>query len=168
MNNETLTHEILKYQIHYDPLTGVFTRLKSMSVRGKLGVIELKLRKSFCAEIAINAKLYKAHRLAWLYVHGVWPSGSIDHVNRNPLDNRIENLRECSLSQNQMNKGVIKNSTTGFKGVTYHISNKCYQARCKVKGKSHFLGSFATAIEASNAYEEFAKVAHGDFYYKKG
>jgi len=87
-----------------------------------------------------------AHRLAWFLVYGRNPKGEIDHINGNPSDNRICNLRECTRSQNVMN-------TRRGNGVCWHKTKKKWQALVKSGGKSHFLGHFDTREEA----EEFLR-----------
>lgn len=87
----------------------------------------------------------------------------VDHRNRNPLDNRRENLRFCSPAQNQWNKGRQSNNTSGFKGV-YFDSRKCrWRARIRVYGRRTSLGSHASPEEASQAYAEAAAKFHGNF-----
>jgi len=91
----------------------------------------------------------------------------VDHINRNPLDNRRENLRVCTHSQNCMNRPKQSNNTTGYKGVTYRKRDRRYEAQIKAKGKKYWLGSFTTAEEASQAYKEAATRHHGQFMNKE-
>lgn len=103
--------------------------------------------------IAIHVKgaTYKAHRLAWLMTYEEWPSKDIDHVDGNPSNNRIENLREATKSENLRNQRLHKNSTTGVTGVVFHKKNKRYGAYIKSNGKDVYLGWFSTLEEAAAA-----------------
>ena len=87
----------------------------------------------------------------------------VDHINRDGLDNRRENLRLCTRSQNSMNQGLRKNSLSGYRGVSYHQKRKRWIARIRVDGKHVRSASFKTAEEAARAYDEFAKKYHGEF-----
>jgi hypothetical protein len=103
-------------------------------------------------------KLYQAHRLAWFYVYGVFPSGQIDHINRNKSDNRLVNLRDCSISENKQNSGLYKNNKSGFKGV--FKKGKRYEAGIRVNNKRIYLGKFGSAELAYEAYVSAAKKLH--------
>lgn len=87
----------------------------------------------------------------------------VDHRDGDGLNNQMYNLRVCTSSQNQMNKRVQKNNTSGFKGV--FESGKRWQAAIKVANKRTYLGSFVTPEEAARAYDKAAKELHGEFAY---
>src|SRR6266550_4589715 len=110
-----LSAEELRRIAHYDPDTGEFTWLQNR-VRAKAGT---KAKRGWGPYVwlRINSKLYLAHRLAWLYVHGEEAKGYIDHINCDQSDNRLVNLREATHRQNLCNRGRNKNNTTGYKGV---------------------------------------------------
>ena len=91
-------------------------------------------------------------------------SMQVDHINGNRADNRRENLRIVTSQQNNFNRGLNSNSTTGYKGVSYKIRDNRYQARIKHNGKSIQIGYFLTALEAHVAYEAKAKELFGEFY----
>lgn len=78
----------------------------------------------------------------------------IDHINRNPSDNRLSNLRICTVSQNNLNRRVRCDSETGVKGVTYDDCKKKYRARIQLNGKRVSLGYFNTIAEAQAEYEK--------------
>ena len=156
-----LTQSDLKKQFHYDPETGVSTRIyKNFSTK-----ILIKTNNCGYIHTMINYKSYPCHRLAWLYIHGEFPKDFIDHKNGVRNDNRIENLRECSNWLNQLNTGYQKNNTSGYKGVSYHYPNKKWRVYVSSgKSKRHILGYFNTALEGHLAYENFCKINHGEFY----
>lgn len=102
------------------------------------------------------------HRLAWMLFHGVRiPEGAqIDHINGEKSDNRIDNLRLCTISQNMQNREYSK---SGMRGAVFHKSTGKWQASLRVH-----LGTFATQEEAANAYELAAKKLHQEFYLAGG
>lgn len=79
----------------------------------------------------------------------------IDHINRNPKDNRLENLRLCTVSQNNLNRGVFKGSKSGVKGVVYLKDRKKYRVRGQYEGKRVSLGYFDTLKEAEKVYNDW-------------
>ena len=111
--------------------------------------------------ITINFRHYVAHRLIWLWHKGEWPVGQIDHINRKKRDNRIENLRTASESQNRANSKRKVDNTTGFKGVRFHGGR--WYARIMVNGKSISLGGHGSPETAHEAYCTAAKGYFGDF-----
>lgn len=96
------------------------------------------------------------------FVMGAASSQEVDHVNRDRLDCRKENLRFCTHKQNQRN--IYKQNSTGYKGVTNHYKNK-YRAKITVDGKYIGLGTYDTAEQAARAYDEAAKKYYGEFAY---
>jgi HNH endonuclease len=80
-------------------------------------------------QISIDGRTYRAHRLAWLAVHGQWPNGQLNHINRNRSDCRIVNLREATSSSNNANRGMYQDTVSGFKGVSWHKRTNKYQTR---------------------------------------
>jgi len=89
----------------------------------------------------------------------------IDHKNKNKLDNRRCNLRVCTNSENQMNRGKTKANTTGYKGVNKdkRLKRKKYRARITAGKKTYHLGIYEKLDEAGTAYMKAAKRYHGQF-----
>jgi len=150
----------LRELLHYDPDTGVFTWIKTAAHRVPAGTVAGALSNKGYLRIQIDRKIYPAHRLAWLYVHGTWPRGFVDHINRNRVDNRISNLRDVNASQNVRNCGLRATNTSGYKGVSYWTERKKWAAQIRLNGKNKLLGMFATPEEASAAYKKAAETAN--------
>lgn len=152
-----ITAENIHKYLHYDPETGAFHWINQNTKR--IGRRLDYTCKDGYVIIDINGYVYSAHRLAWLYVHGYLPENWIDHINRNPSDNRIANLREASPQCNARNTGNPKNNTSGVKGVNQNESGS-WTASIKVSGKSIYLGTFRNFREAvAMRYE--AEKKHG-------
>lgn len=105
---------------------------------------------------------YKAHRVAWMWVFGKQPDGEIDHVNQDPSDNRIENLRVASRAANQQNqrRAQRSNRSTGLLGAYRDKATGRFRAAIRHNGKSLYLGQFDTAPEAHAAYVEAKRKLH--------
>ena len=145
----TITLEELQRVLDYCPETGVF-RWKERK-QGRRSVAGGKDPGGYI-HICINYESYPAHRLAWLYAQGVWPEHQIDHINRNPSDNRIENLREATDAENSQNRSIGRNNTSGYVGVTWNRQAEKWQAQIVVKGKYKNLGLYDTPEAAYEAY----------------
>lgn len=91
------------------------------------------------------------------------PGKDVDHINGDGLDNRRENLRVCTRSENLRNRGKQANNTTGYKGVHFFKAARLFTASVQYDGKSFHLGYFKTALEAAKAYDEAARKIHGEF-----
>jgi hypothetical protein len=86
-----------------------------------------------------------------------------DHINHNTLDNRRENLRICTVAENQHNQNIQKMNTSGYKGITWIPSYQKWKAMIRVNNKRVFLGYFKSSVDAAKAYDEAAKKLHGEF-----
>lgn len=158
-----LTHQRLKEVVSYDAETGVFTWLISTSSRARLGTTAGSVRNDGYVTIRIDGKRHYAHRLAWLYVHGCWPSLPLDHRNRTARDNRIGNLREATQAQNSYNGSGPNPGSSGYRGVVWHNRDRVWQARIRKGNRRVTLGTYHTPEEAAEAYDRAAAVTHGDF-----
>lgn len=98
--------------------------------------------------IRIFGKNRLAHRLAWLYVHGKWPAHEIDHINHNPADNRISNLREATPQENQRNRSMQKNNKSGVTGVRWYKPTKSWLSAIRINRRTEHLGYFRSFFEA--------------------
>lgn len=156
-----IDHSELLRQLNYDPNTGLFTwkvGKKSFSDIGRVAGNHI----NGYVEIRVNMKKHYAHRLAWFYVYGEWPTAMLDHINRVKDDNRISNLRLSDHSQNGLNMVRAKsNSESGVLGVTKRGSR--YSAGITVRGQRLSLGTYDTAEAASKAYFEAKTKCHQEY-----
>jgi hypothetical protein len=160
-----LTQARLKELLHYDPATGIFTRLVAAgNNRIKVGDAAGSLSSSGYQYIKTDGGNYSAHRLAWLYVHGVWPTNMLDHINGIKDANWIDNLREATNAQNMANQGKRITNTSGFKGANWNKRKGKWEAQISIRGKPKHLGYFTTPEEAGEAYQAAAREYHQDFY----
>lgn len=104
-------------------------------------------------QVQIKGKIYLQHRIIFLMHYGFMPT-MVDHRDRNRSNNKIENLREATPRQNQANRKIGKNNTTGFLGVSYCKVNKKFVAGMKHNGKHVNFGLFKTAEQASEVYKK--------------
>jgi len=159
MNKYDLTQDQLTQALHYDPETGVFRRRSRMNA-SKIGTVPKNPRHAYL-NIGIGFHVYRAHRLAWLYVHGSWPDGQIDHINGDKLDNRIANLRVATNSQNKQNmRKARSDSRSGLIGASWHTKSNKWRAAIQIDGKKKHLGYFDTPEEAHQVFMEHKRERH--------
>lgn len=104
----------------------------------------------------IFAKSYQAHRVAWAVYYGEWPDGQIDHINHDPTDNRLENLRVVSPVGNGRNKRLPSNNKSGTPGVSWDEKLQRWRCYIGVGHKNVYVGRFKTkeaAVEARKLAE---------------
>lgn len=157
---QKITHDRLKEVLHYEPETGWFTWRISSAV-AKPGERAGGGHGLGYRSIGLDYRKYLEHILAWFYMTGTWPTKEVDHINLDKSDNRWENLREATRSQNGHNKNQNPRNKTGTKGV--HLHGNKYRARLWVDGKDFDLGSYDTIEEASAARRAAEKLYLGNF-----
>lgn len=154
-----ITKSILALNLTYDPLTGLFTWNEQCG-RVKKGQVAGTVKSNGYVQIRVRGRLYLAHRLAWLCVHGELPSLMIDHINQNKQDNRIANLRLANKSQNAQNTTAPKTNTSGYKGVSWSGNSNKWRACIKLNQVFKHLGYFDCKEKANAAYKSAAKQLH--------
>lgn len=155
-----LSHARLCEVLSYCPDTGIFVWKIRLSKRVRAGRQAGCLRQDGYIDINIDRESFLAHRLAWFYIHGVWPDDAIDHVNREKTDNRLSNLRQANFRQNSFNaKRPIRNRS-GLKGVSW--SRHAKKWRAQIRGVGH-IGYFSDPLDAHNAYCVAARSIAGEF-----
>lgn len=145
-----VTYEELRRILSYDPYSGILKWRISPSKSVKAGAVAGCYFGNY-VRIRINKRYYYAHRLAWLYMHGYFPEGIIDHKDRNGTNNEWTNLREVSFTCNIRNCGMLKNNTSGVKGVGWHKHVGKWQANIANNATGIALGYFDTFTEAVEA-----------------
>jgi len=167
-----LSQKTLKELIHYDPDTGIFTWLergrkwfKSASyckrwntryAGNQAGCLDFR----GYVQMRVNDVHFYAHRLAFLYMNGIFPPQEVDHINHHGEDNRWENLREATLQENQKNQSLASNNKSGYLGVCWNTSAKRWRAQIRVNGKYKHLGDFKEIEDAATA-RKAASIKYG-------
>ena len=158
-----LSAEYVRSLLDYDPETGVFRNKVTRSSGSLVGAVVGCAGNRGYLKVRINKRTYTLHRLAWLWMTGEWPSGDIDHINVDKLDNRWKNLRLANDSQNRANTFANRNNTSGRKGVSWDKKHKKWHARIMVNGNSIFIGAFLDLDDAGDAYKETAIMHFGEY-----
>ena len=152
MKSTDLTAETLRALLDYELDGGIF-RWRVSRQRIQIGAVAGAVNSDGYIVIRINGTLFKAHRLAWLYTHGVMPTHDIDHLNGNKADNRITNLRDVSRSVNMQNQTRAgRGSASGLLGVSWNKRVERWHASIWVNKRKQHIGYFNTADEAHAAY----------------
>lgn len=113
--------------------------------------------------IYLDRKSYYAHRLAWLFVHGIWPTNEIDHIDGDKTNNAISNLREATRSENLRNRGKLVTNSSGYKGVSWSKMTHKWEVTITVNRKQRNVGFFDDIEDAARAYSDAARRLHGSF-----
>lgn len=171
------TPEELRQLLTYDPETGVLTWIKRPVTMFREGntssdAVCRAWNKNYAGKPAFiaNSHGYRtgsvfgqrllAHRVAWAMFHGRWPVAHLDHINGDPSDNRIANLREATNAENMQNLTVHPRNTTGYPGVTFCKTTGRFKAQIRNNMRREYLGLFETAEEAGAAYVEAKRRLH--------
>lgn len=159
MGNQ-ITAQEARELLSYDPNSGKFTWKVSKSSRAISGNIA-GCKTGRYETISINGTKYRSNRLAWLFYYGEWPKNVVDHIDGDPSNNKIANLRDVSQAENVRNKTKpYVGSLVPYIGVT--ISKGKFRAMIGVGRKNKCLGRYNTAEEASEAYQKAKSEIHGE------
>lgn len=145
-----ITQAELKSVMRYCHKTGVFIWRKNPGKNNLKGKQAGSVSGKY-ANLRISGKSYKAHRLAWLYVYGNMPKGQIDHIDHNSLNNRIDNLRDVSASDNAKNRRITKTNRTKIHGVFWRERLDRFEVSIKIDQKIIYLGVFSHIFDAACA-----------------
>ncbi|WP_082173928.1 HNH endonuclease [Methylobacterium indicum] len=152
-------HEFLRY----DPETGCLFWRKKPSKRVVVGAPAGFPTATGHLRIEIAGHRYWTHHIAWLFVHGVWPSDIVDHINGRPDDNRIANLRIADSSKNMQNSRIYCTNTSGFKGVSFCKQTGKWRAAITKNTRRVHLGRYPSPELAHAAYVRAAGRMFGEF-----
>jgi HNH endonuclease len=157
-------HQAVLDFFRYDPVDGYLYYKIPNGARRVVGTRAGHVNKQGYRTIRWNRRTLCASWIVWMYHTGEWPKDTMDHINNVRLDDRIENLREATRSQNCMNKKSFwKKPRSGFRGVKILNGRKRFQAVIKAGTGTHYLGTFDTAEEAAKIYDIGARRYHGEF-----
>ena len=156
---------MIKDCLRYDPEEGLLYWKRSPSPFSRIGFDRAagSIQSNGYRQIKINRHRLWVHRVSWFLYYNEWPLTHIDHIDRDPLNNRIENLREANFSQNAANKIIA--GREGLKGVEFRKKSSVnpYRARIRVNGSVINLGAFKTSLQAAQAYDAAAMKYFGEF-----
>ena len=179
MTDKRPTAKYVRSILNYDPITGIFHWRRRPASHFRNGY---RARKANAARwntryagtpaghlhdgyvrIDIDEKTYKAHHLAWLLATGNWPRKRLDHRDTNGSNNKIENLRHATHSENARNTRIYSNNTSGIKGLSWRKNRNCWVARITVNYKVIVVGHFKTQEQGAAALNKARKLYHGEF-----
>jgi len=158
MAKPNLTAERLRELLHYDRETGIFTWLSNPGKNALVGRRAGSVARGYVI-LQVDKNHIPAHRAAWFFVYGYWPEHFIDHINGDPADNRISNLREATKRENMQNlKASFRNNKCGILGVSKR--NNRFRAVININGSVKHIGYFDTPEDAHSAYLEEKRASH--------
>lgn len=162
MEIQRLLNNELRQVLEYNPRTGEFFWLVSKG-NSRVGEAAGSIYANGYRYIQIDGLDYRAGRLAWFFVTGEDPVDFVDHKDGVKDNNRFCNLRKATNSQNQANRGLPSNNSSGFKGVSWQPSRCKWIAKITIGGKSINLGRYTNIDDAVRAYKVAAQAAWGEF-----
>jgi len=151
--------QILTYNSETGEIVWADVKARSVNNGDPAGWVENGRRR-----IEIDGRAYLAHRVAYFLQTGQQPPEFLDHADGDPSNNKFSNLRPATRRQNNRNRRVHANNSTGFRGVMFEKSSGLFRARIGVNGRKISLGRFKTPEDASRAYESAARKYFGEFY----
>ncbi len=161
MASNDLTAARLRELLHYDPLTGIFTRLVRTSQNANVGDVAGSPDDAGYIRISVDGKRYRAHRLAWLYMKGEWPALHIDHEDTDTGNNRWLNLREATRSVNAQNqRRPHSDGASGYLGVTWEARRGRWSVRIWDGEHNRHLGYFDDPKDGHAAYVAAKRQMH--------
>ena len=157
-----LTRARLRELLHYNPKTGEFRwRKRPGDGHGdpSAGYVESRAYR----RIKVDGRAYREHQLAWFYMTGRWGKATIDHRDRDASNNRLNNLRRATRSQNNANRCRPRHNTSGHTGASLCRESAKWRATVSRNGKIIDLGRFETPQEAHEVYLAAARKLFGEF-----
>lgn len=149
--------------INYNPETGEFIWRRSPANNVPQGSVAGFLSADGYYNIRFNKSIYKAHRIAWYLIYNTDPVVEIDHKNEIKNDNRLVNLRLATSSENQYNRSIRSNNTSGIKGVSWHERAGKWQVQIRKDSKVVFTGHYHSLEQAEKIAIAKRLEFHGEF-----
>jgi hypothetical protein len=156
----SITQELVKDLLEYR--NGILYWKKQTSTRTPIGSKAGKIDTKGYLIIGLNYKKYKAHRIIFLMFNGYLPA-TIDHIDGNRLNNKIENLREVTVSQNMQNSKTYKSSKSGIKGVSWEKDRNKWKVQVMLDGKNRVVRNLESLELAQLVAQELRNKYHGEF-----
>lgn len=158
------TVDRLRELLSYEPATGELWWRGSRENGRRLNPRRAgSVRTDGYSAVKIDGKNFYVHRVVWALVTGYWPKLDIDHRDAEPANNRFENLREATDSQNGANTKLAVSNTSGHKGVRFCPSKRRWIAYIWYDGAQHTLGTFQDKETALKVRARAAIERHGEF-----
>lgn len=162
-NKSLIDYEKIKNYLSYDENTGIVVWKKTLSNRAisgsRAGCIQ-KGRKRIYRVIRINKILYLEHRICWLLFFNEWPKDEIDHIDQDPTNNKILNLRVVNTQQNSTNRPIQSNNTSGIRGVSWNKKTNKWISQIETNSINKYLGSFDSIEDAAISYANAKNKLH--------
>lgn len=152
-NNAPITRQRLFEVLEYERSTGKFMRRHTVAQHRK-GSVAGNVNGNGYVYIVVDGVRYLAHRLVWLWEYGEIPDSFIDHVDGNPRNNVVSNLRLCTQSENLQNTSTRVTNTSGHRGVSWSKAAGKWLAQIQVNKKYQYLGVYSSFAKACAAYNE--------------
>ena len=161
MDKAIVSAERIRKLLEYSFITGEF-RWRRAGRKGVMaGSVAGAKRSDGYISVLVDGRRYYDHRLVWLWVFGCWPSRGMDHIDGNPSNNSISNLREANQTENMGNRRIGKLNSTGIKNVSRHQGK--YRVQIWKNGKAHEFGVFDTIDEAGDVASKARREVYGEF-----
>lgn len=157
-----ITAELARELLVYDPNTGSLHWRIARPGAPKGALVGTRTSEGY-TQIEINYRLYRAHRVIWLMMTGMWPKHHVDHINGVRADNRWKNLREATPLQNSRNRVTSKKTGSGRVGVSFIKSDAKWHAYIGIDNRTINLGRFTEIEDAVAARVEAERVHFGEF-----
>jgi hypothetical protein len=155
------TQSRLRELFNYDAQTGILTRRKRAAMM-PAGSVVGTINHNGYRNVRADGRMYSAHRLIWVYQYGELPR-EIDHINGDGSDNCLANLRECTRSENNMNRDANRTNTSGIRCVTWRATRQTWVAIVRLNGKTAYESEFKNIEDARTAVTSARRTLHGKF-----
>lgn len=155
-----LTQQALRKELQYNPETGKFLWL--LHRKGRRGTVGTVNKHGYLV-ITMSGRRIMAHRLAWFYMTGVWPAEELDHIDRDTSNNKFNNLREASHSENSVNSKIREDNSSGHPGICWDRQKMKWKVQISSSGNKRIQKHFYDFDQAVRFYKETAASLFKEF-----